>query len=178
MPHRPKIRTTAALSTPPSDDAWLAARRIAPELDRILDEAAPHRMALDRAAAELRISTRQVYNLLARYRIDRRVSSLLPRTNGARKKRLAPEVEEIIATTLQSQWLTLEAPPLAPTVAEIRARCEEAGLAAPSYGAVERRIPSLFGPEELARKRSANPKHLLRLKPRPGYIRASKPLEV
>src|SRR5208283_4007996 len=42
----------------------------------------------------------------------------------------------------------------------------------------DRRIPSLFSPEELAKKRSANPKHLLRLKPRPGYIRASKPLEV
>ncbi|MCB1533947.1 MAG: transposase [Rhodoblastus sp.] len=178
MPHRPKTRTIAAESTPPSDDAWLAARRIARELDRILDEAGPHRVAVDRAAAELRLSTRQVYNLLARYRIDRRVSSLLPRRNGARKRRLAPEVEEIIAATLRSQWLTLEAPPLAPAVAEIRARCEEAGLAAPSYGAVERRIRSLFSPEELARKRSANPKHLLRLKPRPGYIRASKPLDV
>src|SRR5208337_4190191 len=84
----------------------------------------------------------------------------------------------IIAATLRAQWLTLEAPPLAPVVAEIRARCEEAGLAAPSYVAIERRIPSLFSPEELAKKRSANPKHLLRLKPRPGYIRASKPLEV
>ena len=178
MPHRPKTRTTAAVSTPPSDDAWLAARRIARELDRILDEADPHRIAIDRAAAELRLSTRQVYNLLARYRADRRVSSLLPRTKGARKRRLAPEVEGIIATTLRSQWLTLEAPPLAPAVAEIRARCEEAGLVAPSYGAIERRIPSLFSPEELARKRSANPKHLLRLKPRPGYIRASKALEV
>lgn len=156
----------------------MAARRVARELDRILDEADPHRVAVDRAAAELRLSTRQVYNQLARYRIDRRVSSLLPRTNGARKRRLSPEVEEIIAATLRSQWLILEAPPLAPAVAEIRARCEEARLAAPSYGAVERRIPSLFSPEELARKRSANPKHLLRLKPRPGYIRASKPLDV
>lgn len=162
----------------PSDEVWLAARRVARELDRILDEADPHRTAIDRAAAELRLSTRQVYNLLARYRADRRVSSLLPRTSGARKKRLDHEVEEIIAATLRAQWLTLEAPPLAPVVAEIRARCEEAGLDSPSYGAVERRIPSLFSPEDIAKKRSANPKHLLRLKPRPGYIRASKPLEV
>ena len=79
---------------------------------------------------------------------------------------------------MRSQSLTLEAPPLAPVVAEIRARCEEARLASPSYVAIDRRIPSLFSPEELAKKRSANPKHLLRLNPRPGYIRASKPLEV
>lgn len=72
----------------------------------------------------------------------------------------------------------LEAPPLAPVVAEIRARCEEAGLAAPSYLTVARRIPALFGPEEIAKKRSANPKHLHRLKARPGYIHASHPLDV
>ena len=107
--------------------------------------------------AELRLSTRHVYNLLARYRVDRRVSSLLPRTNGARKKRLDHDVEEIIAATLRAQWLTLEAPPLAPVVAEIRARCEEAGLAAPSYGAIERRIPSLFSPEELAQEAIGEP---------------------
>jgi putative transposase len=71
-----------------------------------------------------------------------------------------------------------EAPPLAPVVAEIRARCEEAGLAARPYLVGARRIPSLFSPEEIAKKRSANPKHVQRLKPRPGYIRASKPLEV
>ncbi len=108
-------------------------RRVARELDRILDEAEPHRTAVDRAAVELRLSTRHVYRLLARYRVDRRVSSLLPRTNGARKKRLHDDVERVIAETLRAQWLTLEVPPLAPVVAEIRARCEEAGLAAPSY---------------------------------------------
>ena len=138
-------------ASPPSDEAWLTARRIARELDRILDTAGSHRAAVERAAAELRLSTRQVYYLLARYRADRRVSSLLPRRSGARKKQLYPDVEVIIAATLRTQWLTLEAPPLAPVVAEIRARCEETGLSAPSYLAVARRIPALFGPEEIAR---------------------------
>lgn len=36
----------------------------------------------------------------------------------------------------------------------------------------------MFAPEEIAKKRSANPKHLLRLKPRPGYIHAPHPLDV
>lgn len=161
-----------------TDEAWLTARRIARELDRILDGSGARRAAVNHTAAELRLSTRQVYNLLARYRVDRRVTSLLPRRDGARKKRLHQDIEEIIATTLREQWLVLEAPPLAPVVAEIRARCEEAGLAIPSYLTVARRIPSLFGPEEIARKRSANPKHLQRLKPRPGYIHAARPLDV
>lgn len=63
-------------------------------------------------------------------------------------------------------------------VDEIRARCEEASLAVPSYVTVARRIPVLFSPEEIAKKRSANPKHFLRLKPRPGYIHAPHPLAV
>lgn len=80
--------------------------------------------------------------------------------------------------TAREHWLTLEAPPLARVVAEIRARCEEAGLALPSYVTVARRIPALFPAEEIAKKRSANPKHLLRLKLRPSYIHAPHPLDV
>lgn len=161
-----------------SDEVWLAARRVARELDRILDGSGPRQAAINRAAAELRLSTRQVYNLLARYRIDRTVTSLLPPLDGVRKKRLNQGIEEIIASTLREQWLVLEAPPLAPVVAEIRARCEEAGQTAPSYLTVARRIPLLFTPEEIAGKRSANRKHLHRLKPRPGYIYAARPLDV
>ncbi|ESY77880.1 hypothetical protein X739_32355 [Mesorhizobium sp. LNHC220B00] len=131
----------------PADEQWLAARRIARELDRILDGAGPRRATVDRAAAELRLWTRQVYNLLARYCADRTVTSLLPRTAGTRKKRPHEGIEEIIAATLREQWLVLEAPPLAPVVAEIRARCQEASLAAPSYLTVARRIPLLFTPE-------------------------------
>ena len=154
------------------------ARRVARELDKILDGVGLRQEAVARAAAELRLTTRQVYNLLARYRATRMVTALLPRSADTRRKRLAAEVEALISTTLREQWLILEAPPLAPVVAEIRARCEEAGLALPSYVSVARRIPILFGPEEIARKRSANPKHLLRLKPRPGYIHAAQPLDV
>lgn len=153
------------------------ARRVAGELDRILDDSGPRRAAIARAAAELRLTTRQIYNLLARYRAERTVTALLPRTAVSRRKRLPEKVEEIISITLREQWLTLEAPPLAPVAAEIRARCEEAGVVQPSYVTVARRISALFSSEEIAKKRSANPKHLLRLKPRPGYIQATHPLD-
>ncbi len=154
------------------------ARRIARELDKILDGDNPRQVAIKRAAAELRLTTRQIYNLLARYRTDHTVTSLLPRAATSRRKRLPEQVEAIIAATLREKWLTLEPTPLAPVVDEIRARCEEGGLAIPSYVTVARRIPMLFSPEEIAKKRSANPKHLLRLKPRPGYIHAPHPLAV
>lgn len=161
-----------------TDESWLTARRVARELDRIIDGQGPRRAAMERAAAELRLTTRQVYNLLARYRIDRTVTSLVRDVDRTRKKRVEEAVETIIATTLRQQWLVQEGPPLAPVVAEIRARCEEAGLAPPSYLTVARRIYVLFSPEEIAKNRSANPKHLNRLKPRPGYIHAARPLDV
>ena len=55
-----------------SDEAWSKVTRIARELDRILDGASPMRESVVRAAFELRLSTRQVYNYLARYREERR----------------------------------------------------------------------------------------------------------
>lgn len=102
----------------------------------------------------------------------------MPAVDNGRRKRLSSGVEAIIAATLREQWLVLEAPPLAGVVAEIRARCEEAGMPAPSYDSVERRIPVLFTPEEIARGRHADPRHLHRLKPRPGYIHAEHPLDI
>lgn len=162
----------------PSDEDWLKARRTARELDRVLDAGRAKKDAIVRAAAELHLTTRQIYNLLARYQAERRITVLLPRLPSERRKRLSETAEEIIRTTLRDQWMILEAPPLAPVVAEIRARCEEAGVTAPSYVTISRRIPSLFSTEEIAKKRSANPKHLMRLKPRPGYIHAPNPLDV
>ena len=99
-----------------SDEAWAKATRTARELDRILDGAAPVREAVMRAASELRLSTRQVYNYLARYREERRVSSLLPRRSGTRQPRINPAVENIIAVTLREMWLRPEQPDLAPIV--------------------------------------------------------------
>jgi len=161
-----------------SDEAWAKATRIARELDRILDGQEPMRTAVARAASELRLSTRQVYNHLRRYRTERRVSSLLPRTGGARRARISPAVEEIISATLREMWLQPEQPDLAPIVDEIRARCGSEGLDPPAYVTVSKRIPRLFTPEEIARRRHSGGKNLRRLKPRPGYIRANHALDV
>ncbi|WP_232816712.1 Mu transposase C-terminal domain-containing protein [Paracoccus zhejiangensis] len=161
-----------------ADQAWLRATRIARELDRVLDSPDPMRVAVGQAAVELCLSTRQVYNLLARYRETRRVSSLLPRTGRQRRARINGAVEQIIADTLRELWLRPEQPDLAPIVDEIRAQCVEHGLNPPAYVTVAKRIPRLFTPEEIARYRHSSARHLHRLKPRPGYIRADRPLDV
>ncbi|WP_227754463.1 transposase family protein [Stagnihabitans tardus] len=161
-----------------SDEVWSKAVRIARELDRVLDGDLPMRESVSRAATELRLSARQVYNHLARYRGERRVSSLLPRTNRARRARISTGVEAIISETLREMWLQPEQPDLAPIVDEIRARCAGQGFKPPAYVTVAKRIPLIFTPEEIARRRLSGGKHLHRLKPRPGYIRANHALEV
>ncbi|OZA14962.1 MAG: transposase [Rhodobacterales bacterium 17-64-5] len=161
-----------------SDEVWSKAVRIARELDRVLDGDLPMRESVSRAATELRLSARQVYNHLARYRGERRVSSLLPRTNRARRARISTGVEAIISETLREMWLQPEQPDLAPIVDEIRARCAGQGFKPPAYVTVAKRIPLIFTPEEIARRRLSGGKHLHRLKPRPGYIRAAHALDV
>jgi putative transposase len=168
----------AATRSPEADDDWQNAKRVARELDKVLEAAGPRKVAIARAAGELRLSTRQIYTLLARYRDERRVSALLFRKGAARRKRLTDGAEAIIGETLREKWMVPEAPPLAPIIGEIAARCEEVGLRAPSYVAVRVRAATLFTPEEIAKLRSANPNHLRRLKPRPGYISAPRPLAV
>jgi putative transposase len=174
----PRVLRGAAASSTADDDRWRNAKRIARELDKVLEAPGPRKAAVSCAAGELQLSTRQIYTLLARYRGERAVSALLSRVGAPRRKRLASDAEAIIAATLQEKWMVLEAPPLAPVVGEIRARCEAAGLRPPSYVAVRTRAATLFSPEEIAKQRSANPNHLRRLKPRPGYINAPRPLAV
>lgn len=58
------------------DDAWAQAKRQARELDRIVDGSIPRHVLIVRAAAELGLTTRHVYNLLQRYVPERRIPIL------------------------------------------------------------------------------------------------------
>lgn len=167
----------SALRATPSE-TWNVAQRRAGILDRVLNGTGPRATLMARAAAELNLTTRQVYYLLERYTPKRTVSSLLPLRSETRGNRLSASVEHIIAEVLREQWLVLEAPPLNPAVKKIRSRCSAAGETPPSYRAIQRRIPLLFDPQTIARKRSANEKHVRRLQPRPGRIVAQKPLAI
>ena len=153
------------------DDAFAEAERQARAFDKVLDGSGARQALIARAAAEVNLTSRQVYNLLKRYAADRTISSLLPRRGNARAKRLNASVEAIITATLSEQWLVEEAPPLAPVVDEIRARCSTAGERPASYIAVQTQNP-LFDALTIARARSANPKHVRRLTPRPASPRS------
>ncbi len=85
------------------DDAFAQAKRQARAFDKVLDGSGSRRALIARAAAEVNLTSRQVYNLLKRYAVERTVSSLLPRRGNSRVKRLCESVEAIVAATLREQ---------------------------------------------------------------------------
>lgn len=100
----------------------------------------------DEAAATLRISRRQVYVLLGRWRAGEGVvSDLLPsRSSGGRGGgRLPGEVETIVQDVLRRRYLTRQRPSVAVVCKEITRRCRVCGVRAPSRGTVQRRIERL-----------------------------------
>lgn len=100
----------------------------------------------DEAAAKLRISRRQVYVLLGRWRAGEGVvSDLLPgRSSGGRGGgRLSGDVETIVREVLRTRYLTRQRRSVAAVCKEITRQCRARGLRAPSRGTVRRRIEQL-----------------------------------
>jgi putative transposase len=100
----------------------------------------------DEAAAKLRISRRQVYVLLGRWRAGEGVvSDLLPgRSSGGRGGgRLSGDVETIVREALRTRYLTRQRRSVAAVCKEITRQCRARGLRAPSRGTVRRRIEQL-----------------------------------
>lgn len=171
MAHKPGVRVVAL-----ADDARVRAQHTARVLEQVLEGTGARASLIERAAAALGISTRQVYALLGRYK-GARVASTLVRKTSARGHRLDPKVEGIIEATLRQRWLTQESGKLAAVVAEIRARAEEAGCHPPAYNSIAKRIPIVFSSLEIAKHRGGEAA-VRRLIPRPGYITAPRPLAV
>ncbi|GGK52151.1 DNA-binding domain-containing protein [Streptomyces flaveus] len=100
----------------------------------------------DEAAERLRVSRRQVYVLLGRWRAGEGVvSDLLPgRSSGGRGGgRLSGEVETIVQEALRTRYLTRQRRSVAAVCKEITRQCRARGLRAPSRGSMQRRIERL-----------------------------------
>ncbi|WP_052425198.1 DNA-binding domain-containing protein [Streptomyces fulvoviolaceus] len=100
----------------------------------------------DEAAERLRVSRRQVYVLLGRWRAGEGVvSDLVPgRSSGGRGGgRLSGEVETIVQEALRTRYLTRQRRSVAAVYKEITRQCRARGLRTPSRGSIQRRIERL-----------------------------------
>jgi putative transposase len=137
------------------------------------------RQAVSDACARLRLGKSQVYELLRRYRIDPRTSSLVPGSGGMPKgaDRLAPEIAAIIEGCIERFYLTRQKLSGAALFDAVQQDCRKAALKPPSLNAVRRRVAAKPVPD-VVRAREGAAVATQRFRPVPGSLKTSWPLDV
>ncbi|GAA1914244.1 Mu transposase C-terminal domain-containing protein [Streptantibioticus ferralitis] len=144
---------------------WETAVRQAEVIGPLAEKATVGLADADEAAERLRISRRQVYVLLRRWRAGEGVvSDLLPgRSSGGRGGgRLSSEVETIVQEVLRTRYLTRQRRSVAAVCKEITRQCRSRGLRVPSRGTVVRRITRLDPVSSLAAREGSEATRPLR----------------
>lgn len=163
-----------------NEDAWAVARERAEVIRGLLATGKDRlgAMAVAAAAAKLGVSRAGLYRLVARFRTVEMTSALLPsplgRPSGARS--LDAKREAIIADLIRTFYLKAERPRLSDLVERIGASCQQAGVRAPNWRTVYRRVASVDA-ERRARKRQ-DTSALSKLLAVPGEFGATRPLDV
>ena len=123
---RPNVHTMSA-------EAWNKAWRIFEGIEPLTRFRRNSAKAVTEAAANLNVSTAQVYNYLALWKRYKRVSAFTRKVRSDKgKSRLQPEVQEIIKNVIDTFFLVPERPTEAETVLEVRRLCAQAQLPLPS----------------------------------------------
>lgn len=129
-----------------SRHAWDLARQRQKVIRDLAQAESPGSKARVLAAAKrLRVSVAYIYRLLSAYRQRPRTSTLLLKERGrARGARvLAPEVERLIDRSIKEFYLRQPKSRLIDLIRQLRVECHRAGLAAPNYRTVKRRLDTL-----------------------------------
>ncbi len=112
---------------------------------------------IEEAAKELDCSVRLVWLLLAEYRKNPKLTSLIPKPkNGGRgKSRINPEIDKIIEESIDEFYLKTPHALKSHLVREVRFRCHKAGLKKPSAGTIINRLKKRSNHEIVRKKRGA-----------------------
>ena len=111
------------------------------------------------AAAELSCSARHIYTLLRVYRASGgTLSALVPskHSGGKGKGRLSTDLEAIIETTIEEEYLTPQKRTAQRIVDEVRRRCHQTNLKPPGDNTVRRRLQVLRADDTLRRREGAS----------------------
>jgi putative transposase len=104
------------------------------------------------AAAELGLSTRQIYNLIQSHRAsgEKFVSLLKGKSSGGKGKgRLQNKQEKIIQATIEEVFLSKQRLRASVVIEEVKRRCSYADIKPPSDNAIRTRISQLHDYEVL-----------------------------
>jgi hypothetical protein len=128
-----------------TEASWALARR-REAIIRPLADCSPLTIErVDEAAQALTISRSFAYRLLERYRRRPQTSSLLPRVGGRapRARQLDRDLESLVATTIETFFLTEQRPRLADLQRAVTLECRQQGLRPPSYRTLKRRVDAI-----------------------------------
>lgn len=142
-----------ALTKTSSADWHLACSR-EPAIRALIEMPRITRIALRDAGQELGLSRSRLYELVARYRETPVTSSLLDQADGFPKgrRRLMPDLENVIAAEIERFYLTRPKPKLAQLVRSIKHACHEQGMRAPTRTTIGRRVAAI-GTKQLIKAR-------------------------
>jgi putative transposase len=147
------LRSAPELSSV-STAQWEEARRALPVIRDLADHTARKRADVKVAAAALGCGSTHVYALLRRYLADPRLTSLLPQTPGRKRgvSQCTAEIDSLINEVIEAVYLTQQRARISDIEIEIRKRCREVGLKAPSRKAITARVRSKPRYEVTARR--------------------------
>jgi putative transposase len=97
---------------------------------------------IDAVAMELGLKRRRVWQLLRLVRMrGPDIGTLLPARRQPKRKRLALDVEAVVAQAIEQHYARPSRPSLFSLWREVDRRCTDGGLTPPSYEAVHARVP-------------------------------------
>ncbi len=135
------------------ESLWQEAERRAGVIAGLARLSMCSKQAAERAASELSLSVRQVYELIRRYRKGSSVSALVPaRSSGGRgKNRTRADQERLIDEVIKEIYCTQQKPSVAAAYREVIRRAKDRSLEPPSESTLWRRI-SRLDPAKLAKR--------------------------
>ena len=113
-------------------ESWAIAQRRYDIIRPLLELGSRTRVKVTARAREFGCARTTLYSWLQRYDRERRITALLPQVRRDRGSvRLAPEVEAVIASVTEEQYLTPQKRRAAHVCRDVLRRCHRAGLPPP-----------------------------------------------
>lgn len=110
--------------------------------------------SVSKAAKHGRISRMTIYRWIEKFSQTQSVSSLVDskRTGGEGQSRIAGETEAIVQAIINERYLTKQKLTAKKISVEVEIKCREAGLPAPHYDTIRRRIGQISEEQKLTRR--------------------------
>jgi putative transposase len=139
----------------------------------------PAKPRIRSAAESLKVSTRTVQRLIARYKSSAQTTSLVPHQSGPRRlyRRLGAVRERIINESIEKRYLIRSKTPMEETYREVVRRCRRLHLPAPARNSVIKRIRALDARLVARRRMGSKASEGIALST-PGALTATQALEL